>query len=527
MANEQRSEAHGVRRSVRHVVVAVLSVILACAGTAGAQPAPVTVEADSIVYDSAGQVVVASGNVRVTLRRYRLFADSARYDLRTQIIVATGNVRMVDARGHELRGRTLTYDARTDEGRFEPIEGIVDRDRRVYVRGDRLDFTADRFVCFEGFVTNCDPRRPFYHVTARRIELIPDREIVAYHATLYLRNRRLLTFPRYILSLRPGVEGTILPGLGYNSLDGFWADYRIPVGMGSGRGRLYLKYGTISGIAPLLTQAWEGPAFTATLQLGRTQLVDDRQAYSGLRYDVAEIGMTTRPARIGPAPLSWSLSAAAGWYGEIASGVATSRLDGELAVETERLRVAPGLTFAARGAARVSVYGTGTTRTVTTLGAALNYRLDRYTTTSLRYLYVAVHGGTPLSIDVVDPASTLGLSVTRTVPDRFRLSAGVAHNTVVPETKLTASFMVVATPSLEAGASASYNLRLSAFDDVDYTLRLIRDCVDVVARYRQMRNEFSIEFGFVGITERRGMVPRTTRPGPVLPEDAPPRPGEL
>lgn len=516
-----------MRCDVRYGVIAMLAVVLISAGTAGAQPAPVTVEADSIVYDSAGQVVIAQGNVRITLRRYRLFADAARYDLRTQIVVATGNVRMVDARGQELRGHTLTYNARTEEGRFEPVEGIVDRERRVYVRGDRLDFTQDRLVCLEGFVTNCDPKRPIYHITARRIELIPDREIVAYHATLYLRNRRLFTIPRYILSLRPGVEGTILPGLGYNSLDGFWADYRIPVGVGSGRGRLYLKYGTITGIAPLLTQAWEERAYTATLRLGRAQLVDDRPAFNGLRYDVAEVGAAMNPVRIGSGPFSWSLSGTAGWYSELVSGVATSRLDGELAVETTRLRVAPGLTFAARGAARISAYGTGATRTVTTFGAALTYRLDRHTTTSLRYLYTAVQGNTPLGIDVVDPASTVSLGVTRTVPDRFRISAGVAHNTVVPETTLTGSFMVIASPSLEVGASASYNLRLSKFDDVDYTVRFIRDCIDVVARYRQIRNEISIEFGFVGITERRGMVPRTTRPDPVLPEDAPPRPGEF
>jgi len=102
-----------MRCDVRNGVIALLAAVLISAGTAGAQPVPVTLEADSIVYDSAGQVVTAQGNVRMTLRRYRLFADAARYDLRTQIVVATGNVRMVDARGHELRGRALTYNART------------------------------------------------------------------------------------------------------------------------------------------------------------------------------------------------------------------------------------------------------------------------------------------------------------------------------------------------------------------------------------------------------------------------------
>lgn len=486
---------------------------------------PVTVDAETITYDAARQVVSAQGNVRVAFRRHRLFADAAQYDLRTQVVVATGRIRVVDAQGHELRGRTLTYNARTEEGVLEPVEGIVDRVRRVYVRGDRLEFTPDRFVSQDSLVTTCEPERPFYHLTARRIEVIPDEAIVAHHATLYVRGRRLITFPRYVVSLRPGVEGTILPGLGYNSLDGFWADYRIPTRVGSGSGRVYVKYGTTTGIMPVLSLEWGQPSHSVALRLGRAQLVDARAAYNGLRYDVAEVTLATKPAQIAATPLSWSLSGTAGWYGEV-SGVATSRLDGEFAVEAARIPVAPRLTFAARGAARYSAYGTGATRTVLSLGKALTYRFDPVTTASLRYLLVTVQGSTPLATDVVDPASTVSLGLVRAVPDRYRIAASVAHNTAVPETTLQGSFIVAATPSLEVGVSASYNLRTSTFDDIDYTLRVICDCVDAVVRYRQIRREISIEFGFVGITERRGLVPRTIRPSPQPPEDAPPRPGD-
>jgi hypothetical protein len=394
------------------------------------------------------------------------------------------------------------------------------------VRGDRLEFTPDRFISHDSLVTTCDPQRPFYHLTARRIEVIPDEAIVAHHATLYVRGRRLFTLPRYVVSLRPGVEGTILPGLGFNSLDGFWADYRIPTLVGSGRGRVYVKYGTTTGIMPVLSLEWEQQSHTMALRLGRAQLVDSRQAYNGLRYDVAEITLATKPARIAATPLSWSLSGTAGWYSELVSGVATSRLDGEFSVEAARIPLTPRLTFAARGAARYSAYGTGATRTVLSLGTALTYRIDPVTTASLRYLLVTVQGSTPLATDVVDQASTVSLGLVRAVPDRYRIAASVAHNTAVPETTLLGSFIVAATPSLEVGVSASYNLRTSAFDDVDYTLRVICDCVDAVVRYRQIRREISIEFGLVGITERRGLVPRTTRPSPQPPEDAPPRPGE-
>jgi hypothetical protein len=101
----------------------------------------------------------------------------------------------------------------------------------------------------------------------------------------------------------------------------------------------------------------------------------------------------------------------------------------------------------------------------------------------------------------------------------------MAYNAAVPETKVTGSFVVAASPSLEVGVSAAYNLRTSAFDDVDYTLRVICDCVDAVVRYRQVRREISIEFGLVGITERRGLVPRRVPAVSPRQDGAPPEPG--
>ncbi|MGQ0568793.1 MAG: hypothetical protein ACT4P5_04560 [Armatimonadota bacterium] len=491
-------------------------------GAAQAQPAPVTVDADTITYDSALQIVTAQGNVRIVSRQYRVFADAMRYDLRTEIVSATGRVRVLDAGGRELRGRTLTYNVRTEEGMLEAFEGIVDPQRRVYVRGDRLDFSPNRFISHGSLVTMCDPRRPLVSVTARRIEIVPNQEIVAHDATVRLGGRRIYGTRRFVASLRPGEEGTLVPGFGYNAVDGYWVDQRIRVLTPEAKGQVYLKYGTASGIMPLLVLTHQAPAFTTTLRLGRTQTMDETQARNLLRYDVAEVSAATTPVRIRGTPFFSSFSGTAGWYSEQFSGVSTTRLDGRVVLQSSRMSIAPALSAGAVAAFRVSSYGTGALRTVTTVGADLTYQVDPYTTATVGYLFVGVGGRTPLQIDVVDPENTVSLAMARTVPDRYRVTARMAYNAAVPETKFSGSAAVIISPSLEFGVSAVYNTRLAGFEDIDYTIRGICDCVDVVVRYRQVRREFSIEFGLIGIGERPGFfVPRSPPPPPALP-GAPP-----
>ena len=152
----------------------------------------------------------------------------------------------------------------------------------------------------------------------------------------------------------------------------------------------------------------------------------------------------------------------------------------------------------------------------TTLAAALSYGLDRFTTVGLGYTYVDVRGSTPLSIDVVDPASTFSLGLVRAIPDRYRLAATVYYNAVVPETILQAFVGAIVTRSLEIGLFVDYNFRLASFTDIDYTLRWICDCIDIAVRYRQVRREISIEFGLVGFTQRGApFVPRSLPPPPL------------
>jgi len=489
-------------------------------GSASAQPVPITIDAETITYDSEQRVVTAQGNVRVTARRYRVFADMLRYDLRTEVAVLTGRVRVLDDRGGELRGRSLTLNTRTEEGILEPTEGIVDRQRRIYIRGARLEVFPNRYITHQSLVTSCDPRNPTIFVMASRIEIVPNEEIVAYDASVYLGGRRLYSTPRFEASLVPGEESVLIPTFGGNAADGYWLEGRWRVRLPWARGVLQAKYGTASGLFPLLRLTHRQPTYTVSLHLGRTQTVEERQAFNLISYDVAEVSARRSPVQIGATPFSWSVAGAVGWFRELDTGVAATRLDAQVLVESAPISLGSRLMFTADAGFRVSLYGTGAVRTVTTAQPALTYRVDPFTRVRLGYSLGGVGGLSPFRVDDVESANTFHLTVARAVPDRHLIDAGVSYNIDTRETKLTGTLGLAVTRSLDFAVHAVYNVRLNAFEDVDYSVRVVCDCVDAVLRYRQMRREISIEFGLTGFVERRGLIPRSTPPA-VFPDGTP------
>jgi LPS-assembly protein len=480
--------------------------------------APITVDADVITYDAARQIVFAQGNVRMTMGEFRVIADVGQYDLRTHVATVTGRVRVLDPRrGRELRGRSLTYNVRTEEGVMESVEGIVDPERRVYVRGARLEFTPGRLIGHDSLVTTCDPRQLLLSTTARRVEIYPNQELIAQDASVHVGGRRLYSTSRLRISLRPDAEGLAFPGFGSNATDGFWVDGRVRVRAPQTRGNVHLKYGLHSGLFAYLTLTREMPAYSATLRLGRTQSSDTRQGFDLLPYDVAEVALLSRRLPLGSSPFSLQLGAAAGWFRERNTGLSTTRLDARIALESARIPVAARLTAATQAGFRLSQYGTGEARTIASFGADLTYALDAHTSVTLAYTYTGIRGPQPLLIDNVERASTLSVAATRAIADQYRVTLGVSHNTDLRETKYYASAAFVAKRNIELGISAIYNSRLSAFEDIDYTMRVICDCIDVVLRYRQIRGEISLGVGLLGFGPSRALLPRAPRPAPTLP----------
>jgi hypothetical protein len=460
------------------------------------QAGTATVEADEIAYDTAARVVTARGRARVTHPRFRLFADLLTFDLDRQVITAEGRVRVVESGGREVRGRRVVYDVTRRTGVISGAETIVDR---LYVRGETIHVSPERLVVEEAMATPCDPLSPLYRVTARRIEVIPGDVAVVQDATLWLGSIRVLRLGQYRISLRPaggpGERRTpgfgIVPGAGYNQTDGFWVNLRYPYRLGSVGGELYTKYGQYTGLFALNTLQYERPGWSLTFRAGRTQ---NAEPVTGIlrAFSQAEVIGTLTPRSLAGTPLRLSGALAAGWFHETDTAISTTRLDGTITLATEALRLGPRLRAFVSASTRYSVYGTGHQRAVLTIAAALSYQLDESTSLALRHDLLAQWGATPFLFDAVTPASTASITLSRRVGD-YRLQAGAAHNFLVPETKLTAGVGMRLSPTLFLDIDAVYNLRVKAFEDIDYLVTFGCDCATISVGYRQVRGEFSIQ----------------------------------
>ena len=455
---------------------------------------PITIEAEEITYDAATNVVTARGRVRVTHALFRLFADTMTFDLRTQVVTAEGRVRLIDAQGRELRGTRVVYAILRGEAIITLAETIVDR---VYIRAERGQGNAVRLTVDEATITTCDPTRPLYRITARRVEIIPGEELVARDASIWLGSVRVLTLPTYRMSLREA-RGPRLPGVGSNPTDGLWIDYRYPYRLGDMAGELYGKYGQISGFFLLNTLSYDQPAWRLTLDTGRTQREDPNNVVHALT--TAELAGSVKPWRIPGLPLFLSGRAAAGWFDELDSAVVTTRLDGTITLATETFSFGPSLDAYASASYRFSSYGTGEQRTIISGALALTYRFDQATTVTARYDLASVQGTTPFLFDAVNSTSTVALTVAHSRPD-FRVQAGVSRDFAVPVTKLSGGVGFRVSPTVFFDVAAVYNLTTEAFEDLDYTVTFQCDCLTVAVRYRQIRQEISLNV-ILGVSDR-------------------------
>lgn len=443
---------------------------------------PTVIEAEEITYDAATGIVTARGAVRVTHPRFRLSANALTYDMRTQVLTAQGPVRLIDAQGEELRGRDLVYTIPSAEIQIHDAETIVNQ---VYVRAQRVQGTAQRLAVDQATVTTCDPARPLYRLTTRRLEIVPGREVVAYDATLWLGSVRVVTLRRYRYDLtRPA--GPDLPRLGTNKTDGLWIDYRYPYDVGDLDAALYLKYGTRSGFFAVNTLAYAWPALRLALDVGRGQ----REGADELLHTInlAELSATTKPWRIPGTPLALTAQAAVGWFDEPDVAVSTIRAEGVLTLATPRIPLGTDLDAGAAVGYRYALYGTGQQRGILFADLDLTYRLSATTTLTARYDLASVQGTTPFLFDGVDPRSRVGLRAAYTRPE-FRAHAGISHDFVGPETEISAGVGFRVSPSFFFDVDAVYDITAQAFEEIDYTLTYRCDCLSVALGYRQVQGE--------------------------------------
>ncbi|MDR3717838.1 MAG: LPS assembly protein LptD [Bryobacteraceae bacterium] len=191
-----------------------------------------------------GSVVILRGNAEVENTGAILKADQIRYDQESGLAEARGNVHYTDFdRGDEIFADRADYDMKNESGSFyvvsgstpghvNPRPGFLTTSEPLRFEGDWAERIKDRYILYEGTLTNCPPGTSWWTLSSPRMIIIPDDHALAYKALLRLKGIPLLWVPAFYKSLEKEARrsGFLTPNIGNSSSRGvmvgagyFWA----------------------------------------------------------------------------------------------------------------------------------------------------------------------------------------------------------------------------------------------------------------------------------------------------------------
>jgi LPS-assembly protein len=217
------------------------------AGFAFAQPAfqrtpvprpnqipPGDVEIRSATQLKEGAVYRLRGKAQLETSDLLLRADEIDYNEDTGEAEARGDVYLKHfAEGEELWADRVEYNVTDESGKFfnvrgsAPVQferrpGILSSDNPYYFEGRWAERLEDRYILYDGFLTNCKMPNPWWVLRGPKFDVIPGQRALAYRSVFRLRGIPLFYAPVFYKSLekRPRKSGFLTPNLGNSSRRG-------------------------------------------------------------------------------------------------------------------------------------------------------------------------------------------------------------------------------------------------------------------------------------------------------------------
>lgn len=174
------------------------------------------------------------GGAEVETAEALLRAQEIDYNEQTGEAEARGQVYLKHyAEGEELWAERVEYNVRTESGKFyqvrgstpvhiEPRPGVLHSDNPFYFEGRWAERLQNRYLLYDGFITNCKMPRPWWVLKGPRFDVIPGKRALAHRCVFRLRKVPLFYAPVYYkpLERRARQSGFLSPNLGNSSRRG-------------------------------------------------------------------------------------------------------------------------------------------------------------------------------------------------------------------------------------------------------------------------------------------------------------------
>lgn len=279
-----------------------------------AQPLPVAIEGDDMMYDERTGDVYAKGNVRITEIDARRFeTDEALGNLKNQEVRVDGKGHMLqvpvpmtgkagsDDQPADLDGYHIVYNYGTKKGSMDEAKGKIGH---YYVYGKHIELYPERTLIYDGYATKCGAKKPDYRMTGSLIEIFPEKEMIIHNMSLKAKNSTIYAEKEHHVDISPGADHSMkYPRVGYTNSDGVWMKYRLQVDLASRVDAFAdLAYYTKHGMRNVYGVEWSNGGNYASVQYGRYEDSDDNWIKKKPTF------LYSYTNRIGDLPLSYSLN---------------------------------------------------------------------------------------------------------------------------------------------------------------------------------------------------------------------------
>ncbi|MCS7024446.1 MAG: LPS assembly protein LptD [Bryobacteraceae bacterium] len=187
-----------------------------------------------VTQEIQGKVYKLRGKAKVETSEAMLTADEIDYDEESGDAEARGNVYFRHFAGQEeLWADRAEFNVNEEIGKFygvrgqapakiEPRPGLLMSTNPFYFQAEWAEKFKNRYILYQGFVTNCKVPRPIWILRAPKFDIVPGQRAIAYRTWFRVKGLPLFYTPYFYKSLerQPRKSGFLSPSAGNSSRRG-------------------------------------------------------------------------------------------------------------------------------------------------------------------------------------------------------------------------------------------------------------------------------------------------------------------
>jgi LPS-assembly protein len=199
---------------------------------ADASEYPMTADAQ----EYADGIMHLHGHVVVELVNATFRADEAEYDEDTKMFKAHGSVSYRNYDHNEvIYCDSMEYNEVTKHGTFHHVRGyaktkvvarpgVLTTQEPFYFEGVTADKFEDRYILYDGMITDCKIPNPWWTLRSKKFDIVPDESAKSRSGVFRLHRIPIFYFPYFYKSLKkePRKSGFTTPEAGHSSQFGYF-----------------------------------------------------------------------------------------------------------------------------------------------------------------------------------------------------------------------------------------------------------------------------------------------------------------